>query len=46
MFDIRSTDDKHVMAIDLAKNSNMSKPEIEDILNQSGAVEVNEKNYE
>lgn len=45
-FDIRSTDDKHVMAIDLAKNKSMSKSQIQSILNESGATEVNEKNYE
>jgi len=45
MFDKRSTDDKHVMAIDLAENTK-SKDEINQILQQSGASEVNEKNYQ
>lgn len=45
-FDIRSTDDKHVMAIDLALNSGKSKDEITRILREAGASEVNEKNFE
>ncbi|MDN5211129.1 DUF3341 domain-containing protein [Fulvivirgaceae bacterium BMA12] len=45
IFDIRSTDDKHVMAIDLAKN-HLSSEEITGILNQSGASEVNTKNFD
>lgn len=45
IFDIRSTDDKHVMAIDLA-NNNLSPDEISTILNQSGASEVNTKNFD
>ncbi len=45
MFDIRSTDDKLVMAIDLAENSK-NKEEINEILQKSGASEVNEKNYQ
>jgi hypothetical protein len=44
-FDIRSTDDKHVMAIDLALNGK-SKEEIARILKSAGASEVNEKNFE
>jgi Protein of unknown function (DUF3341) len=43
-FDLRSTNDKHVMAIDLATNR-MSKDEIRGILKSSGAEEVNEKNF-
>ena len=43
-FDNRSTDDKHVMAIDLAENK-LSKDEISLILKDSGASEVNEKNF-
>jgi len=43
-FDLRSTNDKHVMAIDLATNR-MSKEEIRGILKASGAEEVNEKNF-
>lgn len=43
-FDLRSTDDKHVMAIDLAANK-LSKEEISRILKENGASEVNEKNF-
>lgn len=45
-FDLRSTDDKHVMAIDLALNSGKSKDELRDLLKSSGASEVNEKSFE
>ena len=45
-FDLRSTDDKHVMAIDLALNHGKSKSEITSILKAAGASEVNEKNFE
>ena len=45
-FDIRSTDDKHIMAIDLALNKGKSKAEITSILKAAGASEVNEKNFE
>lgn len=44
-FDIRVTDDKHVVAIDLGKNA-ISKDEIKKMLQQSGAEEVNEKTFE
>ena len=43
-FDLRSTDDKHVLAVDLATNK-MSKEEISAILKAQGASEVNEKNF-
>jgi hypothetical protein len=43
-FDLRSTDDKHVMAIDLGSNK-LSKDEISRILKDNGASEVNEKNF-
>jgi Protein of unknown function (DUF3341) len=42
-FDLRSTDDKHVMAIDLGAN-HLSKEEISSVLKSAGAEEVNEKN--
>jgi len=45
IFDIRITDDKHVMAVDLDKN-NMSKDEISKVLNASGATEVNDKKFD
>ena len=43
-FDLRSTDNKFVMAIDLAKNK-LSEAEIEKILKESGAEEVNVKQF-
>ncbi|NOT73859.1 MAG: DUF3341 domain-containing protein [Cyclobacteriaceae bacterium] len=43
-YDIRSTDDKHVMAIDLGDNR-VSKEEIRSILKENGASEVNEKSF-
>lgn len=45
IFDIRITDDKHVIAIDLAENK-LSKAEIIEIVAQTGAEEVNEKSFE
>ena len=41
-FDLRSTDDKHVMAIEIDNNKIDSK-KIKTILNTSGASEVNDK---
>lgn len=43
-FDLRSTDDKHIMAIDLASNK-LNKLDIGAILKDSGAQEVNDKNF-
>lgn len=43
-YDIRSTNDKHVMAVDLESNK-LSKSDIANILKASGAEEVNEKNF-
>lgn len=45
IFDIRITDDKHVIAIDLANNS-LAKEKISQIVTQSGAEEVNEKSFD
>lgn len=45
-FDLRSTEDKHIMAIDLALNKGKTKAEIASILKAAGASEVNEKNFE
>jgi hypothetical protein len=45
-FDIRSTDDKHVMAVDLAVNGGKSKDELKRILKESGASEVNDKSFD
>ncbi len=45
LMDIRITDDKHVMAIDLAANK-MTKEDIRKIVGDSGASEVNDKDFE
>ncbi|GCC52951.1 DUF3341 domain-containing protein [Chryseotalea sanaruensis] len=45
-FDLRSTDDKHVMAIDLALNAGKSIDDIKRILKEAGASEANDKNFE
>lgn len=44
LMDIRITDDKHVMAVDLAKN-NITKEDIKKVIQGSGASEVNDKNF-
>lgn len=44
VYDIRCTNDMHVMAIDLDVNST-SKEEINRLLNEAGAFEVNDKNF-
>jgi hypothetical protein len=44
-FDVRSTDDKHVMAIDLAANNRLSSDNISQLLKQAGASEVNMKTF-
>ena len=44
LFDPRCTDDKHIMAVDLADNK-LSSSQISEILKESGAIEVNEKDY-
>ena len=44
IFDLRATDDKHIMAIDLSKNS-IGLEEMKNILNEAGATEVNEQHY-
>ena len=41
-FDLRSTDDKHVLAIELKKNA-LGINDISKILKKSGASEVNKK---
>jgi hypothetical protein len=46
IFDVRSTDDKHIMAIDIANNSAIQIEEIKEILRSSGATEVNNKSFE
>jgi hypothetical protein len=45
-FDVRSTDDKHVMAIDLDVNGAKTKNEISLLLKEVGASEVNTKTFE
>ncbi len=45
-FDLRSTNDKHIMAIDLATNTGKSKDELTRILKDAGAEEVNEKEFD
>jgi hypothetical protein len=45
-FDLRSTNDKHIMAIDLATNNGKSKDELTRILKDAGAEEVNEKEFD
>ena len=46
IFDLRSSDDKHVMAIDIANNASLSTDTISEVLKNSGATEVNRKNFE
>lgn len=46
IFDVRITDDKHVMAIDIANNNAMEVEKIKEILKSSGATEVNNKSFE
>jgi hypothetical protein len=46
IFDLRSTDDKHIMAIDIASNSSLEQEKIKEILSASGATEVNNKSFE
>src|SRR6185295_4091117 len=43
-YDLRSTDDKHVMAIDLGANK-IGKEDIRRILKDNGASEVNDKSF-
>ncbi len=43
-YDIRTTDDKHAMVLDLGTNKN-SKDELSRILKDNGASEVNEKSF-
>lgn len=45
LFDKRQTDDKHIVAVDLAKNDK-GKGELEKILSDAGAEEVNDKNFD
>lgn len=44
LMDIRITDDKHVMAIDLADNE-LEKEDIKKIVKETSAEEINDKNF-
>jgi hypothetical protein len=46
IFDVRSTDDKHIMAIDISTNSSLELDKIKSILTASGATEVNDKSFD
>ncbi|KOF02166.1 quinol:cytochrome c oxidoreductase membrane protein [Roseivirga ehrenbergii] len=46
MLDLRITDDKHVMAIDLGQNKSVDAQTINSVLKDSGAIEVNDKEVE
>ncbi|MBO3698479.1 DUF3341 domain-containing protein [Roseivirga sp. E12] len=46
LLDIRITDDKHIMAIDLGQNKAVDAEKIGSALKDSGAVEVNDKKVE
>ena len=46
IFDLRSTDDKHIMAIDIANNSAIGESKVSEVLKASGASEVNKKSFE
>ncbi|WP_154852258.1 DUF3341 domain-containing protein [Cyclobacterium xiamenense] len=46
IFDLRSTDDKHIMAIDVATNASVDMEKIKDALKSSGATEVNSKSFD
>jgi hypothetical protein len=46
IFDLRITDDKHVMAIDMATNASLGEEKISDVLKSTGATEVNKKSFE
>jgi hypothetical protein len=45
IFDLRITDDKHVMAIDLDQNK-IDVAKIDQILKDNGASEVNKKTFD
>jgi len=45
IYDLRSTDDKHIMAIDVAKNK-LSVDQIKSILEEAGTTEINEKSFD
>ncbi len=45
IFDIRSTDDKHVMAVDLVVNNKRGIEELSRILKEAGASEITRKDF-
>ncbi len=45
LMDVRITDDKHVMAIDLADNK-LDKEDIKKIIKETSANEINDKNFD
>ncbi len=45
IFDLRSTDDKHIVVIDLSKNAAMDEAAIKKIVMETGANEVNKKDF-
>jgi len=45
IYDLRSTDDRHIMAIDIARNK-LSPEKIKSILADAGTTEVNEKSFD
>lgn len=46
IFDLRITDDKHVIAIDLAVNASFGEEQLRDVLKSADASEVNKKSFE
>jgi hypothetical protein len=46
IFDLRITDDKHVIAIDLAVNANFGEEKLRDVLKAADASEINNKSFE
>jgi hypothetical protein len=46
IFDLRITDDKHVIAIDMAVNANFGEEKLRDVLKSADASEVNKKSFE
>ena len=46
IFDVRITDDRHVLAIDIANNAAIDLDKIKDVLQTTGALEVNKKSFE
>lgn len=45
IYDIRSTDDKHIVAVDLVANSKRNIEEIGRVLKDAGASEINRKDF-